>query len=176
LAVRLLIAAAVAAVPAARAAASCGTGAVGVAACRTIEDARCDAAPVCSPGFDVNDCVLFYHDDCLNGLGYGNDDAGDDEKGYSTLATKCVAAINACAGEPQLHAPVEGGCGAYGLQPGVTCGDAGLTAITPCDIILQCPEVLADCNFVAATDAGSDAETDADAAETGTGGTGGSGG
>lgn len=63
---------------------SCGTDAVGVEACRQIEEARCYRALECgislaSPvhrGDDVAACVKFYKDDCLHGLASKNDPGG----------------------------------------------------------------------------------------------------
>ncbi|MEO6574143.1 MAG: hypothetical protein ABIP89_09910 [Polyangiaceae bacterium] len=79
-------------------ASGCGTDAVGIETCRTIETARCKQAPRCpdinlnspvhrdSPQTDVEACVRFYHDACLHGLSTG------DPGGPATQA--CVAAIN----------------------------------------------------------------------------------
>lgn len=46
----------------------CGTEAVGVAQCRTIENARCVAAAQCGLIEDVEACQRFAHDHCLHGL------------------------------------------------------------------------------------------------------------
>ncbi len=46
----------------------CGTDAVGVAQCRTIEDARCIAAAQCGLVDNVESCQRFAHDHCLHGL------------------------------------------------------------------------------------------------------------
>lgn len=46
----------------------CGTDAVGVAQCRTIENARCVAAAQCGLVDDVEGCQRFAHDHCLHGL------------------------------------------------------------------------------------------------------------
>jgi hypothetical protein len=69
---------------------ACGTDAVGVSACRSIETARCEAAPACGIslalpvhiGDDVSACVRFYNDQCLHGL--------------VTQSTPSTVAVNAC--------------------------------------------------------------------------------
>jgi hypothetical protein len=77
-------------------AASCGNDAVGVDACRHIEDARCRRAPDCgipleppyhTAGNDVDGCIRFYDTACLHGLATGN-------PGGSAV-NDCVAAIQA---------------------------------------------------------------------------------
>jgi hypothetical protein len=76
---------------------ACGTDAVGVDACRQIEEARCRHAPTCqiliepphrTSGTDVSECIRFYNDACLHGLAGGNDPG-------PTAVSACVAAINA---------------------------------------------------------------------------------
>jgi len=61
---------------------ACGTEAVGVDACRTIENARCRRAPACGvdlsrpvreTGDDVQSCIRYYRDACLHGLASRND-------------------------------------------------------------------------------------------------------
>ena len=60
---------------------ACGTDPTGVETCRSIEEARCRAAPACgninldvpphngdSDGDKVEACILWYHDACLHGL------------------------------------------------------------------------------------------------------------
>ncbi len=58
---------------------ACGNDAVGVEACRTIEEARCKRAPQCgvdmsvpvhrdTPSHDVDACIRYYNDACLHGL------------------------------------------------------------------------------------------------------------
>lgn len=167
---RLLVAAVFAALPAGVALASCSTDAQGVEACRAIESARCQVAPLCSDSFvggfgadQVDKCLRFYRDECL--VGIEAPEAGTPDP------TACVAAINAAAacvkdGGPGAACPevarVDTGCGP----------DASL-APTPCNLIAVCPEVLAACNFVTAPDAGvvadtgSTADTGADAADGG---------
>ena len=76
---------------------ACGNDAVGVEACRTIEEARCKRAPQCgvdmsvpvhrdSPSHDVDACIRYYNDACLHGLATDKDPGG--------VATQaCVDAI-----------------------------------------------------------------------------------
>jgi hypothetical protein len=63
---------------------ACGTDAVGVEACRQVEEARCSKAAACgislelpphhdTPASDVDACVRFYRDACLHGLESGKD-------------------------------------------------------------------------------------------------------
>jgi hypothetical protein len=75
---------------------ACGTDAVGVQACRQIQEARCRQAPQCSialqppyhsNGTDVDACIRFYEDACLHGLASGNDPG-------PVAVNACVAAIN----------------------------------------------------------------------------------
>jgi hypothetical protein len=162
LVLRLLVAALFAALPAGVAAVSCATGAVGVDACRMIELARCQVAPVCSPGFDTNRCEIFYRDECL--VGIQNVEGGSPS---TTTAEGCVDAINAaarCVGDSD-----SGTC--LTLIPEVPCNELdGAPPATPCNVILDCPEALTACAFVASPvppDAGlaetsSTADADAD--------------
>jgi len=79
---------------------ACGTDAVGVEACREIENARCDRAPECqialtapNPADDpVEACRRFYLDACLHGLQSAKE---------PTVAEKntCVGALKAGACE-----------------------------------------------------------------------------
>ena len=133
--------------------AGCGTDAVGVDACRTIENARCEAATAC--GFTeekVQACVLFYRDQCLHGV--ANADAGEP----ATASTDaCVAAVNATAACAKSGAKSIAGCAGAAL---ITGGDATLT---PCVVLQERVEILAACAFATALPV-VDAGTDADAA------------
>ncbi len=75
---------------------ACGTDAVGVESCRSIETARCKMAPNCnvdlsqpvhrgSPGTDIDACIQFYNDQCLHGLAAQSDPG--------------TIAVNACIGD-----------------------------------------------------------------------------
>ena len=74
---------------------ACTTGAVGVAACKQIERARCNRLPSCSGiqspdtpyGSPVDECIRYYDIDCLHGLAIA-------ENPSSSEITACVDAIN----------------------------------------------------------------------------------
>src|SRR5262249_8311596 len=79
---------------------ACGTDAVGVESCRTIEKTRCENAPRCgidltkprhegsSPDDHVAACARFYDDACLHGLAAPTDPG-------AVAVQACVDAINA---------------------------------------------------------------------------------
>jgi hypothetical protein len=156
---RLLLAVGLAALPAGVAVLSCGTGAVGVDACRTIEEARCQLAPMCSPTmFDVGRCTRFYRDECLVGI---QDTTITDNNALATDAQNCVAALNAIA----ACGAGDAGCAALDLVPDASCADGGYDPTSPCNVILYCPEVLGECSFVVQpADAGTATGTTTDAA------------
>jgi hypothetical protein len=81
---------------------ACGTGPVGVDACKTLETARCQTAaakcpgismqpPISTSGSSVDACIRYYDVACLHGLPVG--DPG------STALNQCVEAIenNGCS-------------------------------------------------------------------------------
>jgi len=79
----------------------CGTGAVGIDACRQIEDARCRKAPDCQinlqppyhqAGSNVDECIRFYDAACMHGFASNNDPG-------ASAVSACVAAIenNGCS-------------------------------------------------------------------------------
>ncbi len=87
-------------------AASCGNDAVGVDACRRIEDARCRRAPGCdialeppfhTAGSDVDGCIRFYDTACLHGLAVGN-------PGGSAV-NDCASAIESTTDCTSIRAP-----------------------------------------------------------------------
>ena len=153
---RLLLAVALATPPAVVVVASCSTGAEGVAACTTIEEYRCTIAPLCTPGFNVPECQRFYRDACLNGI-QNTMPSGD----LGTLASGCVSALQvaaACASAGGGNSP----CAGASLVPDAGCASLTTTDPTACDLILDCPEALTACNFVATPfDAGADGDADA---------------
>jgi hypothetical protein len=82
----------------------CGTGAIDVAGCRSIEEARCEQAPACgipieppyfTSGTDVDACIRFYDTACLHGLAAGDPGA---------------AAINACVASIKSDTMKKDGC------------------------------------------------------------------
>jgi hypothetical protein len=146
----------------------CSNGATAVDECRTIEQARCQAVQGC-PGSpvvedsDVNDCQLFYRDECLFGM-------ADSMSPDPTVVDACVNAINGART-----------CWAAGLSLGqCAAGDAGVQgpalvsganpALSGCDAIMS-PEILEACSFLSPPPAATP-----DAAGGGSGGGGGAGG
>ena len=148
---RLLLAAMAAALPVGLALTSCGSGAVGVSACQQIELARCQLAPSCDPTFDVTRCELFYRDECQNGI--QNADAGGDLNAQAALCVTALQGQLAC-----LDAGNSAAC-LSAVPSGTFCNEADAAA-TACTVILDCPEVLAACAYLATpvVDAGSDAD------------------
>jgi hypothetical protein len=83
-------------------ASACGSRAVGVGACKTIEEARCNQVPNCpnvtiapplwyTTGSAVDACIRYYDTACLHGLSVGSTPGTSD-------VNLCVDAINAsCA-------------------------------------------------------------------------------
>lgn len=75
---------------------ACGNSAVGVDACKSIEDARCQRAPDCDidvsdpahrTGTDISSCIRYYDTACLHGV--------DTTTAPSqTEVNACVAAVN----------------------------------------------------------------------------------
>jgi hypothetical protein len=139
---RILLVAVLAALPVGLAAVSCGTDAQNVDACRQIEGARCEVAPACSAGFDVDRCKRFYGDECL--VGIGNPDAGD----VTNLIQPCIKALQTCAA---ADASAEAGCPGLALDEDAECRDTQGKVLepTPCNILMHCPEVLQACKWAA---------------------------
>jgi hypothetical protein len=118
----------------ARSSVACGTDAVGVDACRQIQQARCRQAPACgiaapnhTSGTDVDACIRFYNDACLHGLSIGSDPG--------------PASVNACVDAINRAPQMDGGCA-----------------------VVAAPEVAAECSWLtppAAADASSESPTEA---------------
>ena len=120
--------------------ASCGTDAVGVEACRTIETARCEAATAC--GFTaekVESCTLFYRDQCLHGV-----ESADAGVPATEVIDACVAAINATAACAKAGAAKIDGCAGAALITGAE------PTLAPCVVLQEKVELLAACAFVSA--------------------------
>lgn len=125
------------------AALGCSTDAVGVDACRSIESARCDAAPTCDgdpDSFDivteqqVENCKTFYNDHCLVGIENADAEPGDDD------VTDCVEAIGRTAK-----------CQTDGVEAMSDCDVemvSGSGNLSPCGALAE-PERIAACAFVA---------------------------
>jgi len=125
---------------------ACGTDAVGVEACRTIESKRCEVAPACAEDptslgvateEEVANCKLLYRDHCLNGL------ENDEEEPDQQQVDGCVAAIDAAAA-----------CKRDGTATMATCDLDGASLVGPDDALLtpcealKSVEVLTACAFV----------------------------
>jgi hypothetical protein len=139
---------------------SCGTDAVGVEACRALQTARCDATLACgSSETEVENCKLFYHDQCLHGIenpssaaatGAGGAGGGEDTSDPTqTQVDGCVAAIRAVGQCAQSNIATMQDCTAVQLtEP----SDGSVNASakrSPCDVLKQHPEDMAACAFVA---------------------------
>jgi hypothetical protein len=149
----------------------CGTDAVGIEACRAIERARCEVAPVCE-GSDtplgvteerVENCILYYRDACR--LGIENVEATDIDQGQIDACVAAVQALGACRSS---GAEAVGGC------EGVVLTEDADPLASPCSV-LKSPEKLSACAFVELP-GGSDATTGGGGGEGGGGGAGGAGG
>jgi hypothetical protein len=117
------------------AAASCGTEAKGVSDCQNIEKARCKAAPSCGIASDVDDCIRFYHDQCLHGLAVA-------PPGKVAIAD-CVSALDDA-----------GVCAEQGADDPSACAGSA-TPASSCDKILH-PERLTACNFLSPSEPSDD--------------------
>ncbi len=107
---------------------SCSTDPVNPDGCRSIEEARCQAAPACAAysGLDVSSCKRFYRDQCLHGL------ASVTDPGQPSIDL-CVRTINAA-----------GTCASSGENP---CSFVPYSDADPCDVI-QYPERYTQCAFL----------------------------
>jgi len=117
---------------------ACGTSAVGVEDCRSIERARCQAARPCNFGIDSNSdeevCLRFARDNCMHGMLVQAPTAGS--------VTSCV---NAIAGA--------GACATKKTHLGVECAAAGPVTsdtVTVCELI-EDPERIPACEFLSET-------------------------
>ncbi len=125
----------------------CGTDAVGVDACRRIEQARCELVLGC-PGSgvedpqDVEDCQLYYRDQCLFGVADGVSPEG-------WMVEACITALGQarrCWDEGLTLAAcqelaADGGATAPATRAGVDPNETGCGA-------LFAPDVLEACSFL----------------------------
>jgi hypothetical protein len=134
----------------------CGSGAVGIDECRTIEQARCQAAVNCDVGIDSSSdedtCNRYARDNCLHGL-------PTDPPRESTF-NRCVAAIKAAG----TCARKQGGNTRATDCSGLT-GSFAEEKTTVCDVV-QDPEDASECAFltdkpVQPAEAGVSTKTDA---------------
>ncbi len=113
----------------------CNTGAVGVDACRDVEQARCRAGLSCGLVSDVEACERYYRDHCLHGLATAPPPGAD--------VSACVNAIQAagrCAeGDP------DAALGACDARDGVPSSRPGLSLA--CDVV-EHPERTPECAFL----------------------------
>lgn len=124
--------------------AGCGTDAVGIEACRSIEQARCEVAPVCESSPDrlgvpedrVENCVLYYRDACRVGL--ENTEATEVDQAQIDA---CVASIQALGACHQAGGLAAGSCDGVELV-----ADADPLS-SPC-AVLKTPEKLRSCAFI----------------------------
>lgn len=115
---------------------ACDTNAVGVDECRSIEYARCEAAPHCPDQFavsSVEECKLFYRDQCLHGL---------------ATSAPAAAEVRACVSSIQTLSE----CARKGTSSAVVadCGVAVTQAkpATVCKLLAE-PQVIVSCAFLA---------------------------
>jgi hypothetical protein len=124
--------------------AGCGTDAVGIEACRSIEQARCEVAPVCESSPDrlgvpedrVDNCVLYYRDACRVGL--ENIEATEIDQAQIDA---CVASIQALGACQQAGGLAAGSC------EGVELVEDADPLSAPC-AVLKSPEKLRTCAFI----------------------------
>lgn len=138
-------------------AASCGTDAVGIEACRQIELARCDEAPACQADFEVERCHELYRDQCLHGIENSSHPPSDAE------ISDCVGAIK------EVGACTKEGAANMKDCPVALVESVLPATISPCDILLSNAHLLQKCSFAALpTDAGPAVTPDAAASDAGT--------
>lgn len=129
-------------------AAACGTGAVGIDKCRSIEQARCEAAASCGIVDDVDACKRYYRDQCLHGMAHGVPS--------TTSVDRCVKTIQ-LAGDCAKKHGADAKLSSCGTPP--SAGPNGLTKA--CDIVTT-PQQTDECAFLSAVppEAGPDAQSD----------------
>lgn len=124
--------------------AGCGTDAVGIEACKAIEQARCEVAPVCESSADrlgvpedrVENCILHYRDACR--VGVENTEATEIDQAQIDACVAAVQALGACQ---------EAGGLAAGSCAGVELVDDADPLSSPC-AVLKTPEKLRSCAFI----------------------------
>lgn len=125
----------------------CGSNAVGIDKCRSIEDARCEAGASCGLVEDVEQCKLYYRDQCLHGLAHG-----DTSNTHVEACVKTIQLAGNCAKKNGTNAKLSSCATPPSLQPN------GL--VTACDIV-QTPQQTGECAFLAAVPPEAGASTDA---------------
>lgn len=110
---------------------SCGTDALGIETCRSIEWARCDAALACGLVDDAESCKRYSRDHCLHGVAV--------EAPSPTQVNRCVAAIEKlgrCADDHGRKSSAEK------CDDGLSSGGENV-----CELVLE-PELAKPCEFL----------------------------
>jgi len=119
--------------------AACDTHAVGIDECRSIEEARCEAARGCDDGLDSDskqaDCERFSRDNCLHGLPLKDTPRASD-------VDSCVAAIRAAGACAATHGVDTSAEGCPGLK-----GTFTKPKLTAC-LVVESPEYSSECAFL----------------------------
>lgn len=125
-------------------ASACGPDPVGVDDCRSIENARCQAAVACGLVKDASACMRFYRDHCLHGL------AAPETPGGAAV-TECVEAIQragSCAQDDPEQSIEDCLDGDDQISP-----SSGADLDNVCDVVRK-PERTRQCAFLGVTEAG----------------------
>jgi hypothetical protein len=115
------------------AAGGCGTDAVGVSQCRTLEQARCKAGAACGLVDDIDACIRFSRDHCLHGTATGTSPKAADVR-------DCAAVLDdagSCAKDSKKTSAQR--CGIDLVS--------GTGSATVCDVIAE-PEKALLCSFL----------------------------
>ena len=117
---------------------SCGTDAVGVSQCRTIEAARCRAGVACRLVDDLDACLRYTRDHCL----HGTDTGGTPKRAQVSRCEGVIEAAGECAQDSRR-------------MSAATCGIDlvnGTSGATVCDVVTE-PERAQLCSFLAPDEA-----------------------
>lgn len=120
----------------------CNTGAIGIAECRQLETARCDASFACGEVTDVAGCKRYVRDHCLHGIAGPSVPRADQQRDCLALITesgKCAeddVAMKASACSGYEEAEIE-----------VTPISGARAAKNVCDIVAR-PWDFTVCNYV----------------------------
>lgn len=119
-------------------ASGCGTSAVGVDACRDIEQARCRAGQHCGLISDVAACERYYRDHCLHGLA-----TAPPARALVNACVQAIEAAGACAAEDP-----EASLSDCDPESAIPAPQTGLR--TACDVVRN-PERASECAFLTDT-------------------------
>lgn len=112
-------------------ASGCGTDAVGIETCRSVEFARCEAALSCGLIDDVDKCLRFSRDHCLHGLG---------------VSAVSPTAVNRCVDDIEEAGQCAKRNGKKS-SPSECAERLGNDAETVCELVLE-PELAPRCRFL----------------------------